>query len=307
VALLRALLELRKELGIVPSVVHFDHQIRAGASSGDADFVRALAQQHDLEFHFSSGDARARAAHKKETLEEAARELRHAFFQMLLTSRTVDKIATGHTMNDQAETFLMRLIRGAGTRGLGGIRRERDHIIRPLLEFGRGEIEEYLAALGQTWREDATNRDLAHARNRIRHELLSLLEKEYNPNIIETLARTAEVAQAEEIYWQAEAERLLPFVSLPGKPVRGGGRAVSTAAGETSLSLQVESLLKQPLAMQRRLVRAAAEKLGITMDAAHVESVLDLAKSGAKGCELPGRWRVKRTLRELQFEPSSKT
>jgi tRNA(Ile)-lysidine synthase len=302
VALLRVMLELRAELGIVLSVAHFDHQLRGDASRADAEFVRDLVNSHQLEFHLASGDTRERAAKMRETLEEAARELRYQFFQELISGGIVDKLATAHTMNDQAETVLLRMIRGAGTRGMGGIRAARDKFIRPLRDCKREEIVEYLNAIGQPWREDESNQLLTHSRNRVRHELLPLLARDYNPNIVETLARTADIAQAEEDHWQAETARLLPLVSSPGKPVRGGGRAVSTAVGQAGLSLSLDALSKQPLALQRHLVRAIANQLGITADAAHIESVLELPRSKAKGCELPGGWQVKCTPRELQFE-----
>ncbi len=300
-ALLRALLELRGELGVVLSVAHFDHEIRGDASQIDAEFVRGFAEEYGLEFHLARGDTRVRAIEQKETLEEAARELRYGFFRSLLKADAAHKIATAHTMNDQAETVLFRTIRGAGTRGLGAIHAQRDHIVRPMLDVPRQEIVTYLESLKQGWREDLTNANLAHMRNRIRHELLPILERDYNPGIVETLARAAEIAQAEESYWQSEAARLLPFVSSPGRPVRGGGRAVSTGTGEKSLALHIDALRKQPLALQRHLVRMVAEKLGITANAAHVENVLELAAGNGKGCELPGGWSVHRSFRELQF------
>src|SRR5207302_7820184 len=126
--------------------------------------------------------------------------------------------------------------------------------------------------------------DLDHTRNSVRHELLPMLAEKYNPAIVETLARTAEVARAEEEYWTRECERLLPLLLLPGKPVRGGGRAAS-AEGAAGFGLNIEMLLKQPLALQRRLIRSA--QLGLTLSMEHVEDILHMLHASAKSCELP--------------------
>jgi tRNA(Ile)-lysidine synthase len=301
IALLRIMLEARDELGCVLSVIHFNHQLRGVESDADEAFVRELAKQHEVPFHSASGDAKQIAAEKRVSLETAARELRYAFFAERLQS-SVDKVATAHTMDDQAETVLMRLVRGAGTRGLAGIYPEqRDlKIVRPLLGFRRHEIEKYLKSIGQPWREDATNNDLQHTRNRIRHELLPLLAKDYNPSIAEALARMADVARDEEEYWAAEVKKLAPFVFREGKPVRGGGRAHSV---EKELAIDIAALLRQPLPLQRRLVRAAAEQLGISMDILHMESALEVATAETKAGELPGGWRLERSHRELRFVP----
>jgi tRNA(Ile)-lysidine synthase len=301
VALLRLLLEARAELGCVLSVVHFNHKLRGAESDTDEAFVRVAAEKHGLVFHCATGDTRQAAADREVSLETAARELRYEFFAELLQSR-MDKVATAHTMDDQAETVLMRLVRGAGTRGLAGIYPEQRElrIIRPLLGFRRVEIEEYLNLIGQEWREDATNIDPQHTRNRIRHELLPLLTRDYNPNITEALARTADVARDEEAYWAAEVQKLAPFVLREGKPVRGGGRAHSH---ENELAIDIAALLRQSPALQRRLVRMAAEQLGISMDILHVEKARAVANAEVNACELPGGWRLERSHRELRFVP----
>src|SRR4051812_33590756 len=234
VALLRALLELRGELGCVLAVVHFNHKIRTEADS-DAEFVQSLARQFGLEFFGGAGDAKAFARERRVSLETAARELRYGFLGTL----SLDKVATAHTLDDQAETVLMKVVRGAGTKGLSGIwpcvrrqaaggRRQENRtaeggcatqpmIVRPMLGVRRREVEAYLRSLGQAWREDATNRDVKHTRNKVRHELLPLLEAEYNPNIYQQLADAAEVARAEEECWDAEVQ---DFFSAPGLKAR---------------------------------------------------------------------------------------
>ena len=302
VGLLRLLVELRGELGVVLSVAHFHHGIRGAEADADARFVAGLARSHELELHSGNGDVPAHARARRASVETAARELRYQFFAKLLESSAVDRVATGHTLDDQAETVLMKMLRGAGTRGLAGVypalgavwsqrnaaeggRATQARIIRPLLGTRRRELEEYLRALGQEWREDSTNRDRRHLRNRVRHELVPLLEREFNPEVARVLAETAEVARAEEEFWQREVERLLPEV-CPGEEG----------------SLQLKPLLAQPLAVQRRLVRAALERAGAGFDFRHGEEMLRLAQKSKGALELAGGWRVVRAKEELRIE-----
>ena len=271
VALLRLLLELRQELGIVLSVVHFNHELRGAESDADQEFVAGLAREHGLEFYCSSGDVAGLASERHSGIEAAAREMRYGFFRELLEgaapqipsepqglkpdslglpsgtakavslhdatgaaescalsnrpqalSEQLDKIATGHTLDDQAETVLMRLIRGTGMRGLGGIYPqvvvgdEDGHscgeIVRPLLGIRRLELEQYLKDIGQPWREDLSNADAKFTRNRVRSLLLPLMEQEFNPAIVENLSELAEIAREEEDYWENEASGWLGTV-----------------------------------------------------------------------------------------------
>src|SRR3984885_11185740 len=240
VALLRALLEERHKLGIVLSVVHVHHGIRE-ASEEESEFVAALAATYDLPFHLHRTDAVSAAATRHETLEEAARNLRYAFFRQLMAEGGIDAIATAHTLDDQAETVLHKLLRGAWTEGLSGIHpilvAESGSILRPFLENTRSIIEAWLLELQQPWREDASNQDMAHTRNRIRWQLLPLL-RTFNPQIAAQLARLATISADEEAYWQGELQRLLPALLLPGRPTRGGGRAASTHPEEETVALE---------------------------------------------------------------------
>lgn len=278
VALLRLLLELRSELGVVLSVAHFNHQLRGTESDADAVFVSDLAKSFDLELHSASGDAAAHAKKSAATLESAARELRYQFFHSLLDQGAATSIATGHTLDDQAETVLMKLLRGAGTKGLAGIhpvlKARHGTIIRPLLAIRRSEVEAYLRSLGQPWHEDSSNLQLHHTRNRVRHQLIPLLEK-FNPSLAATLAETAELSRAEEEYWAAITSDLLPAVF-----------------NAHSCSLQVAALLEKPLAVQRRLLRAAAAHTGITLEFEHVEELRELMHSPpsqqSRTLDLPG-------------------
>src|SRR6202167_3215658 len=176
VALLRRLLQERHTLGILLSVAHVHHGIRGAAAEEDAAFVGTLAAAHALPCHLHRADAPAAAATLHETLEEAARNLRYAFFRELMAKGHADAVATAHTLDDQAETVLHKLLRGAWTEGLSGIHSvleaEPGSILRPFLENSHATLEAWLLWLQQPWREDASNQEMAHTRNRIRSQLL---------------------------------------------------------------------------------------------------------------------------------------
>jgi len=300
VALLRVLIDLRKELGIVLSVAHFNHLLRGAESDADEEFVADVAQLLKLEFHRGSGDVKAYAAEKHLSIEAAARRLRYEFFDHLLEEKSVDRIATGHTLDDQAETVLLRLVRGAGTRGLAGIypgRRssvvsrqenqgQQPSIVRPLLGTRSKDLEIYLQSLGQPWREDGSNRDLRFARNRVRHGILPRLERTLNPSVRETLAETAEIARAEEEYWEELLAVTLPRVCAPRRGRRDAGATLNSA------------LLESPLAMRRRVVRALCESLGLNLELKHVEEILAVTEGKAAAAALPHGWKAFRNGKE---------
>ncbi len=197
----------------------------------------------------------------------------------------------------------MRILRGAGARGLSGIAPEQKekHLVRLFLEISRREVETYLAAIDQPWREDSTNKDPAHTRNRIRHELLPLLEREFNPAIRHTLADLAEMAQGEEEYWSTEVRALLPRLVRPGKPSRSG-RTTSGEAAEI-LALDLAALRPLPLAVQRQVLHKTAEQFGAALDFKHIQQLTELICKNKPGkCQqLPGELAAACTLRELQF------
>jgi len=296
VALLRVLLEVRSELGIVVAVAHFNHGLRGKDSDADEQFVGELALHHDLPFFAGRADVREHAAVNKLSLEHAARELRYEWLIKVAHEQRLEAIATAHTRDDQAETVLMKFLRGAGTRGLAGIHptlvRDGIRIVRPLLETARAEVEQYLTSLGQPWREDATNRDPRFARNRIRHELLPLLERDYNPNIRELLKEAAEVALAEEDYWNQEAEH---FLERWHKPPR---RLLLHAKLSPSAGLQAE-----PLAMQRRILKCFLECRGLPPDFYHVEALRRCALGETSRVDLPGGWLARRDGDWLELAP----
>jgi len=213
VALLLLLDELRAELGIVLSVAHVNHKLRAAESDGDAQFVVELAARLGLDLHTVAapipfGEA-GDGAEVRAGVESAARELRYRFFRDLARTGRVSKVATAHTLEDQAETVLLRMFRGTGIRGLAGIHPRlrlgdgenqgvTEEVIRPLLGFRRAELREYLRGRGQEWREDSSNSDQTFLRNRVRHRLLAVIEAEFGAAAIEHMAELAEIARAEE-------------------------------------------------------------------------------------------------------------
>jgi tRNA(Ile)-lysidine synthase len=301
VVLLRALAERSRELGLVLHAAHLHHGLRGEEADGDLAFARALAAQLGLHFHEARVDAGATAKEHAETVEEAARRLRYGWFRQLMASGEVEAVATAHTHDDQAETVLAKFLRGAWTQGLSGIHPviefPEGRILRPLLSTTRTEIEAYLNALGQDWREDSSNRHLTFTRNRIRHELLPLLEN-WNPQLREHLAQMATLARDEEAWWTAELARLTPQLLLEGRPVRGGGRA----AGD-NLALDVSRFAQLPPALQRRLLRHAAEQSGAAVDFPSTEALRDLALTGHAGqkLQLAHGLRAERTARELRL------
>jgi tRNA(Ile)-lysidine synthase len=310
VALLVALLERGAGLGLVLSVAHVNHELRGDDADADEAFVRDLSAAHGLEFLLRRCDTRAAARANGEGIEEAARNLRYGFFRDLLAAGQVDTVATAHTLDDQAETVLLKLLRGAWTEGLGGIHPFYEGpgggILRPLLATRRSEVEVYLRERHQPWREDTSNRDPAFTRNRIRHQLLPSL-REYNPRIAEQLATLSAIARDEEAYWQAELGRLLPSLLLPGKPVRGGGRASSTHPGAASLSIEVERLRPLHPAVRRRVLREALAQLNLSVGFDAIEALLALCNFTANNksptrIDLPGGVRAERTPRELRLQ-----
>jgi tRNA(Ile)-lysidine synthase len=350
VGLLRLLLELRHELGIVLSVVHFNHKLRGAESDADERFVAELAHTHQLELHISSGDVAVEAEANHLSIETAAREMRYEFFRQLqeesidatrgsregteasVPSRRLDKIATGHTLDDQAETVLMRALRGTGTHGLGGIypvvalEEENDAptsalIIRPLLTIRHRELEFYLREIGQPWREDSSNANLHHTRNRVRHVLVPLLEREFNPAVTTNLAELADIARGEEDYWDGEVSGWMGTAihwSEPKWAARGQQGLVQLTPVDATLqhrlnqpgplvmnaSIDLLWLLSEPLAIQRRAIKAVGDLAGFPLEFKHVEEIINFAtdeQNQSKKLSLPLGWKVVREPEALTF------
>jgi tRNA(Ile)-lysidine synthase len=221
VALLLLLLEMREKLGIVLSVAHFNHKLRGRAADADEKFVARMAAKHGLEFHSASVNVAKKAKDERANLEDAGRRARYDYFCSLVESGICTRIAVAHTADDQAETVLAHLLRGTGLAGLGGIHPVAGPVIRPLLGVSRSELRRFLRARKQTWREDATNRDTKRMRARIRRKLRPLLQKQFQPAIVEHLATLAGLAREDEADLQGQAE--LRVLAL-AKETKGGLR-----------------------------------------------------------------------------------
>jgi tRNA(Ile)-lysidine synthase len=287
VALLCLLLELRAELGIVLSVAHVNHKLRGEEADEDERFVAQLARQHGLELHVCEAPVDGNQIFG---IEAAARELRYGFFRQLAREGRVTKIATAHTLDDQAETVLLRIFRGTGIRGLSGVHprivfeeqgRAFGELVRPLLGFRRAALQEFLREQGQSWREDSSNRDIAFLRNRVRHRLLPTIGKEFGEAAIEHMGELAEIARAEEEHWGC---------GHPEVRGQGGGAGDETRQAASLRGLAVAPLLALPLAAQRRLVRGWMETNArdLSISFRLIEEALELARGSAgKRLELP--------------------
>ncbi len=292
--LLVFLAQYARQAGFNLAVVHFNHQLRGRESDDDERFVGERARELGKEFITGRADTArlARAGHR--SLEETARELRYRFFFRLIAEGKLDKVATAHTANDQAETVLLRLLRGSGTRGLGGIHPLLDgKIVRPFLSLTRGEINAELVSRNLAFRVDATNQDLKFVRNRIRASLLPWLEREFNPNLVSLLKQLADQARDEEAFLEeAASDRARPW-----RVAEGGVEKIP-----------VRRLLEFPPAIGRRVLRqmiasARGHLRGITH--AHIDSLKSFAAQAQSGrrLELPGGFEARREFDWLAIGP----
>lgn len=297
VALLHVLERLSSEMGFSLHVAHLNHGLRAEAGE-EEEFVARLAEQLGLNYSGSHADVRELARSRKMSLEEAGREARYAFFYRLQQELGATRVATAHHMGDQAETILMRLLRGTGLRGLRGIMPSRDIFIRPLLACTREEILAYLRDNRLEYRTDPSNYDPLYLRNRIRHLLLPQLSREYNPNIVAHLARLAEIAREENSLLDELTERAWNRVARVGPP------------GEIAFLL--DEFKDQPKAVRRRLILYALAQLQEApgWEMKDTEMVLALAQKEGSGKDLhlSRTLRVRKSYQELLFyQPQRKT
>ena len=311
VALLLLLLELRERLGIVLSVVHFNHKLRGKASDADEKFVARLATKYGLELHSASLDVAKKAKKERANLEDAARRARYDYFRSLAESGACTRVAVAHTADDQAETVLAHILRGTGLAGLGGIHSTAGPVVRPLLAIRRSELRAYLREKKQIWREDRTNRDVTRMRARIRSKLLPLLAKQFHPAIVEHLGTLAHLAREDEATLQHHAEmRVLALAKETHGSVRIPARDIAWPKS-ASRSLQETNKENDLIAIRstgirKRMIRHIIENIkprAGQLGANHVEAVLELARSGQSGTSLslPGGVEVRRERDTLVF------
>ncbi len=306
VALLFALLGLRARLELTVEAGHVNHLLRGIESDQDEDFVRALCTSAEIPLYVSRIETRQLAADRRLNLEECARRLRYDFLLSIGAERRAT-IATGHTLNDLSETFLLKLFRGAGVSGLSGVyprrRNELENglaidVVRPLLDSSRSEILEYLDRRKQPYRQDSSNRDMRFDRNLLRHEVIPLLEGRLNPGISGTLGRTA-------LLFRELEDFLTPLIDEAYKRCRegqGAGRPEELRAG---VALRIPALLSHHPFVQREIVRRALkEHRGDLKDVSyrHVADILKIAagESGAE-CDPGNGVRVRREFDLLKF------
>ena len=275
-----ALAHLLRELDLAGEVrlvglAHFNHQLRP-AASGDERFCAEVAGALDQPLLVDRDDVRDLARRERRSIEDAAHRARHAFLARARLHFNADAIALGHTRDDQAETFLLRLLRGAGARGLAAMHPRRGALIRPLLDCRRAMLRDYLATRGVPYIDDESNGDLSVPRNRVRAELLPFLAERFNPSIVDVLADEAELAR-DEWRWMAAGED-----DLWSRACRREG---------DTWRMQADALAAAPLALSRLAIRRAMLEAsrGRGVSFSHIEEALRLVREGGAPVDLPGQ------------------
>ena len=292
------------ELGLDVAVAHVNHGLRGAESDTDEEFTKELAGTLGVPFFATkvalSGPAPAASAlwlsrrplpGGEANLEAAGREARRQFFIETARRRGYTKIALAHTRNDRVETFLMNLLRGAGSEGLVSMAPVSGNTIRPLIETGRNEVEAYLTENNQSWRTDSSNFDLGFARNRLRHAVIPELESRFNPSLIQTLARTVEILEAEDAWMRAVADQ---WLSEHGRKE------------ENAFLIPAAELKSAPAGLVRRILRTALRLAGSGLrdvSFGHIEAVRALLEEGKSGkfVQIPGGLQAAREFGRLVF------
>ncbi|MCX7824863.1 MAG: tRNA lysidine(34) synthetase TilS [Verrucomicrobiae bacterium] len=293
VALLDALAALQPEFGWELHVAHFNHRLRGAESDADEAFVRQLAAGYDLACVTGCDDVAGRAARERLSIEDAARRSRQAFFQETARSLGLGTLALAHTADDQVETLLQRLLRGAGTRGLAAIRPSnrmgRLNVVRPMLDVWKHEVLGYIQQRGLKFRQDASNWDPQFQRNRIRHELIPLLERDYNPKLKLLLHQTAEMLAAEDEWIEDAASR------------------ASERCRPRPKVLLADSLSREHVAVQRRAIYRwlLDNNLGEAVDFRTIEALRAMAaRATVSELVLTEQWRAVSDGEKIELQSS---
>ena len=284
VALLATLFQLRSHYGITLTVVHVNHQLRGKESHRDALFVEQYAARLGVPCYVESVDVKSVQRTQGLSPQHAARKLRYEYFTRMQHTLSATRVALGHTANDQAETLLVRLVRGSGPAGFAGMPSVRLPYIRPLMRMYRHEIEAYLTAHGLPWVEDRTNVERRYLRNRLRLDLLPLL-RQYNPQIDKRLNDLAAMLSADNRYLERQTDTLMP--------------QVISWQTEGRLFLECRAFCTAALSLQRRVLRRISDTVlhvETVVNFRHIEVLRHLlteAESG-KRATFPGGWRAER-------------
>ncbi len=272
VSLIHLLHNLKSRLGIQLYGAHLNHNIRGIEAQLDAQYVLNLCDELNIICFVKSVDVEAYAKGNQLTSEQAGRILRYEFFDEVLKKVEADKIAIAHNKNDQGETVLMRLLRGTGMQGLTAIQYQRDKVIRPLLDVHREEIEKYCLKHNLMPRTDLTNLTSIYHRNKIRRELIPYLEENYNPSVLESLVKTANILKEDYDYIEKQAEALYKDLVHFEK--------------KDQVSFSIPALEKQHPAMKARMLRRAGEELlgkGELLTYQQVQNLLELLEKKQTG------------------------
>lgn len=271
-ALLHCLVEFSAKYRLTLAVAHINHQLRGREAALDEQFVSEIARKFGLRFYCARVDVRGYQKENRKSLEESARILRYRVLKRIRRLGGFDKIALAHHSSDQAETILLNLVRGTGMRGLGGMRAQRDNLIRPLLSFSKKSMSDYLLLKNGTWRQDESNEDMQYSRNFIRSTVIKPLENRFGDSVIHTLCRAGRAAQEAEVYIRMQAEEALA-VCLSEK-------------NRSEITLEIHSFLGYLELIQKYMVLLCAEALteGTAYLSAHeLEKILQLARCGRSG------------------------
>lgn len=319
VGLLLLLRELVPEYNLLLHVVHLNHMLRPEAAV-DAAFVQQLAHQWGLPITIGYARVRAVAGRLRIGIEEAGRLARYQLFEQVADRIGAQRIAVGHHADDQVETVLFNIMRGTGPEGLAGIPPRHGRIVRPLLCASKEEIVAYCRDAGLDWRTDASNLSPEFQRNRIRHYLLPLLRKEFNPHIDQAILRLAQITGEENRFLTGYVQSLLQRLLVEGESIAKAARSApanlssgvnATVSGDNltetpgselsskTACLPLSSFQRLPLSLQRRLLRAAVRRAGGRLRHLGYQNVEDclvfLGQSGPGGfVELPHGVRVRK-------------
>ncbi len=266
VCMLHILRRLSEELGFTLFCAHLNHGLRGAAADSDEKYVEKLCAGLGVNLYTRRADVAGRAVRDKLTVEEAGRAERYEFFDELRKKHKITLTATAHNKNDNAETVLMRIMRGTGTDGLSAVQYKRDDgVIRPLLDVSRKEIEGYCEANGLEYCTDATNSDNLYTRNKIRNELIPYIEREFGCDMINSLAKLAENAGGDARFINGYAERVYKRLSSP------------LPSGKPNV-LHIESLcvLERPIAVRVVKIAAGRAKPGLRLEKKHIDDILAL-------------------------------
>jgi tRNA(Ile)-lysidine synthase len=272
-------------------LIHLNHQLRERLSDEDEQFCRRLASKLERPIYVERVDIRSRAHTLQTSIENAARTARLDFFRRVAVEVGVDRVAVGHTRDDQAETFLLRVIRGAGTRGLSSVYPRFDLIVRPLLDLTRAELRVFLANEEISYREDESNRDVTIPRNRIRHELIPYLREHFSGGIVDVLAREASIAH-DDADWLDSAANI-------------SAQAIVSLEGE-NLRVDIKGLVGLPDAIKNRVVLVAMRRLsgGRFIGFDHVDTFMRIVKHEITKASFPGHSAV-RVSDEIVLSPGT--